>query len=270
MFIIFIILILLVSIFYILYGGRDGFNHLETFWIIYTMIFLIIIIRVRGISRKIGCIVAVLYTKKLYTSIFTILIIPVIFVCGYPAYKIFSNHLFTRCLDLKWSGYKLPEKPTIFLANYPGNYIEYFIHPLLGNKVCILMSKTGAKICRNLYGINNLIVIEKGKFQQVQKTIETRLNDGYHIFAYIDRDYAKRKSFYKVYDIRSGMFIIAKNIRATITPLVVDHIDHIYGVIESPIYRIHVVKTRQVTDSEYEISNVKILYEKTLQKFNFS
>ena len=87
------------------------------------------------------------------------------------------------------------------------------------------------------------------------------------LVTFIEKDYFKSTNIYALSDIRSGMFSIAKNINATITPVVIDHIEHNMGVISNTNFQIHIDKTRIVDNIDTEIKNVTLLFERKLRLF---
>ena len=74
------------------------------------------------------------------------------------------------------------------------------------------------------------------------------------LVTFIEKDYFK-------------LFSIAKNINATITPVVIDHIEHNMGVISNTNFQIHIDKTRIVDNIDTEIKNVTLLFERKLRLF---
>jgi hypothetical protein len=178
--------------------------------------------------------------------------------------------IFYNQLNLKINTHKIPNKPTIFMSNYPANYIEYFAQGLFGDKVCLLVHAPAIKMLQFIMGKSRLIsIVEKeGQFFETQKKIKEKMDDGYHIFCYVERKYHNRDKIYDVDSIRSGIFSIAKNINATITPLVIDHIDHFMGFVDNSSFKIHIDDTRIVGNVEKEIKNVEKLYKKMLYKFS--
>jgi hypothetical protein len=162
----------------------------------------------------------------------------------------------------------LPKEPSIIMANYPTNYIEYFAQALFGHKVCILVHAPAVKVLKYLFGEEHLIPVEKGDFSNVEKHVAEKLKNGYHVFCYIERDYYNRKRDYQLTELRSGMFRIAKNLGTTITPVVIDHIDHVYGIIERP-FQIRVGKTQNVDNVDDTMKNVGEFFTNSLRRMEY-
>ena len=160
----------------------------------------------------------------------------------------------------------IPNKPTIFISNYPSNYIEYLIHGLFGDKFCLVVHGNAIKILKYLYGMEHLIPVDKNSFEKVQKQVEKKIKDGYHIFSYAERDYYNRKNEFETCELRSGMFAIAKNLNTTITPICIDHIEHTFGIVENKIFNIKIGSTFKVKDVNESMIEVKKFFKTELKK----
>lgn len=263
-------LFIIIVFFFIIFGKKKGFNKLETLWLLYGSLIIIFLYCQKETNRLLLLSIILSFRCTRIPLLFTILILLCIIGGNYTFFRMSSLLIFYNGLNCDFNTHKIPNKPTIFMANYPANYIEYFVQGLLGDKVCLLVHAPAVKMLQFIMGKSRLIaIIEKeGQFSETQQKIKKKMDDGYHIFCYVERKYHNRDKIYDVDSIRSGIFSIAKNINATITPLVIDHIDHYIGFLDNRAFKIHVDETRTVENVEKEIKNVEKLYKKMLYKFS--
>jgi hypothetical protein len=266
MFIVYIIIIFIL-IFVKYYGIKKGFNQLESFWISYTLI-LYLIFFILPNKYQLILVAYILKNKNLYLIVSTISGVFLSFIHNkFETYRHTTTNLYENGLNLEINREKIPKEPTIFIANYPINYIEYLTHGLFGSKFCLVVHGPAIKILKFLYGSNHLIAVNKGNFDKVQELVNNKMKDGYSIFCYVERDYYNRKDNYIIQEFRSGMFHIAKNLNKTITPLCIDHIEHFMGFIETEnIFRIKVGETQFIDNVEDAINNVKLFLSTELNK----
>ena len=266
MFIIYIILIIL-SLFIKYYGIKKGFNQLESFWITYTLFFYIIFFILPNIYQLL-LISYILKNKNLYLIIFAISGVFLSVIHNkFETYRYVCLNLYENGLNLEINRKKIPIKPTIFMANYPINYIEYLTHGLFGSKFCLLVHGPAVKILKYIYGDEYLISVNKGNFDKVQELVNDKMNNGYSIFCYIEREYHNRKDNYTIQEFRTGMFHIAKNLNKTITPLCIDHMEHFMGFVETEnVFRIKVGETQFVENIEDTINKVRSFMTTELNK----
>jgi len=249
------------------YGIKKGFNQLESFWIGYTLFFYIIFFLLPPLYQ----IVLLAYTlknKNLYIIVTSITGVFLSFIHNkFETYRHMALNLYENYLHLEIDKKKIPTAPTIFMANYPINYIEYFTHGLFGSKFCLVVHGPAVKILKYLYGNDHLIAVNKGNFDKVQDLVYNKMSKGYSIFCYIEREYHGRKDNYTVQEFRTGMFHIAKNLNKTITPLCIDHLEHFMGFIDiENVFRIKVGETQYVYDIDITMNKVKIFMKKELNK----
>jgi len=266
MFIIYIIVIVLL-LFIKYYGIKKGFNQLESYWFAYTLFFYMLFFLLPNRYQLI-LISYILSNKNIYLIIFYISgIFLTIIHNKFDTYRHISTNFYESYLNLEIDRNKLSTKPTIFVSNYPSNYVEYLTHGLFGSKLCLLVHGPAIKIMKYLYGDKNLIAVNKGNFDKIQDLIKNKMNDGYSIFCYIEREYHNRKDNYTIQDFRTGMFHIAKNLNKTITPLCIDHLEHFMGFIDMKnVFRIKIGDTQFVDNVEETINKVKLFMSKELNK----
>jgi hypothetical protein len=254
---------------------RKQFNmdDLEIYWALYTIIFYLWF-RKTSLRNKIIALIIILIVPSLKGPLIsTGLLLVNLFSFGYLNFTELSiNYLFNTCLTPIFTGYKLPLKATIIVANYPTNYIEYMANQLFCNKkICFVVLKTAfiqSRIVQLYYSKENvLFVSSKGSFDTTQNIIRDKIEEGFSIFVYVEEKYHRRPKKYSVQNLRQGMFKIAKNLHIPITPIVFDHIDHTFGILEQSTYKIFIDKTRFVEDIDYEMEQVHKLYKNKLKKF---
>jgi len=255
-------------LFIVQYGNKKGFNKLETYWIGLTLLFYIILFNLNPTQRII--ILLILYkTKYLLVPICTITgILFTILGQKFKTYRLTCSYLYKLGLNLKMNTENIPSKPTIYVANYPCNYVEYLVHGLFCDKFCLLVYGPAIKVLKHLYGTEHLIAVEKGSFEKVQEDIQNKIKEGYSIFSYVERDYYNRIHPYELCNLRKGIFSIAKNLNTTITPVCIDHIDHTFGVFENNIFRIQIGDTKIVEDPDVTLKETEIFLKKELKKFS--
>ena len=252
------------------FGGRKSFNDLEIFWIMFGLLFYNIFFSLSS-RLKVILLLIILFSKTLKASFILITILPLI-ICGgrYSMLRHTAEYIFHKCLRLHLDYSLLPKHPTIFISNYPANHIEYIANTLLSEKMCLMVwdRVNTAKMVKLIYGKDSVITVDKGSFDKTQKTIMSKMKEGYSIFVYAENSYAYRKDkIYTNVPLRTGIFSIAKNIGATITPVVFDHIEHSFGFVKNNDYKIFVDKTRIVTDIDEEILQVSNLFTRKLRRF---
>ena len=249
------------------YGIKKGFNQLESLWIAYTLFFYVIFFILPPVYQ-ILLLVYILKNKNVYIIVTSITGVFLSFIHNkFETYRNMALNLYENYLDLEIDRKKIPTDPTIFIANYPLNYIEYFTHGLFGSKLCLLVHGPAVNILKYLYGNDNLISVNKGNFDKVQELVDKKMNDGYSIFCYVERDYYNRKDNYSIQEFRTGMFNIAKKLNKTITPLCIDHLEHFMGFIDTEnIFRIKVGDTQLVDDIVNTMNKVKLFMTRELNK----
>jgi hypothetical protein len=261
--------IIFMLILFIFYGNKKGFDKLETLWALYACI---LFLSYNYIPNKKFLLLVILYFRQTRTPFFFIIFFFMTILGGrFHMFRIGSLFMFNISMKLNMNTDAIPHTPTIFVANYPSNYVEYLTQGLFGDKVCLVVYGPAIKLLQYIHGRSHLISVseKKGQFSSTQDKIKKKLSQGYHIFCYVERKYHDRSNKYKTTGIRSGIFSIAKNIGCTITPIVIDHIDHFNGILDNPVFNIHVDKTRKVENVNKEINMVSKLYKSKLCKFSF-
>lgn len=112
--------------------------------------------------------------------------------------------------------HKLPSKPTIFVLNYCIDRTEH--------SLCLTIPREITVIAKSIFGkvLGHNIAVPKGKgnYDLVKEKVKENLSKGRDIIAYINAP-----SYYRyIGSMSSGMFSIAREIGATITPIAFDTI----------------------------------------------
>jgi hypothetical protein len=263
----YIIYLIFFLIWYKAFGKKKNFNKLETFWIFLVILFYKIFFA-SSVRIKVILLCVILFSNRLRAAFIFVSMLPLI-ICGgrYSLLRMSNQFVFHNCLGLEIDYSLLPKYPTIFVSNYPSNYVEYTANTLLAPKMCLLLWGDAIKIVKLIYGKDNLIGVNKGEFDKIQDIVMSKMKEGYSIFAYIEKDYTMRKSIYNIDSLRTGMFTIAKNLGVTITPVVFDHFEHSLGIVNNNVYKIFVDKTRIVTDVDEEVLKVSNLFKRKLGHF---
>ena len=255
---------------YLVYGALcvlpdiRTFDSLERYWLI---IFLLLMFTL----PRWYVVICLLCIPTVRASIMFMCSVPLILLGGrYKIMRATSRAILTNCFNLKFNMEALPIRPTIFICNYPSNIIEYLLPSVISENTCIMISNgniTGK--LTHAFGVDNVLLIERGgNFEITQEQVRNKLQSGFNVFVYIERNFVKRKHKYELSPIRSGIFKIANNIGATITPIVIDHIDHKFGAIDNHDFTIHVDSTRLVTDVDREMSTVTKMYKRKLRQLS--
>lgn len=262
------IIVMYMIIFLSLVYDRIGFIKLEGLWVAAFTAMIMLLIHLNK-SQKIMLIGAVCLSRTFCTI--TILFIGILVsVLGgrFETYRMISTLLFEHTLNLRMNRKDIPSSPTIFVANYPCTAVEYLSHGLFGKNIAIAVTIRAANTLKYIYGSDNVFGIEKGKFEETQENIRKKLQSGYHIIAYIEDRYYKRKNIYSIARLRTGLFSIAKNIGATITPVAIDHIDHTFGILSDTLFQIKIGTTSKVSDIQSSVKEVQYFLEKNLRRMS--
>ena len=253
--------------------GCYDMDYVELFWILWIIVVIILIKKYTRENRKkilILLSIIVLYFRVpfLYGMLtFSTLLSGNIECHGYN-----TRFLYNKLLHPKFLGNKLPEKPTIILSNYPSTYVEYLANHLLSDKMCILLyggSVLQSRIINYFYSKDKILFVGKGnQFDETQKKVRDKLAEGYSVIVYPEKNFFYRKNKYDITTFHSGIFNIAKNIDATITPIVIDHINHNIGIVLNNNFKIYIDTTRKIDNVQLEIDNVTKLFTRKLKKFS--
>jgi hypothetical protein len=262
----------LIILFFMRINKMPKFNRLDLFWVSYTALFINWLYTVDQRIRTIAMLIVLTVDWLRAPFIFSLSLL-LTTVKGYDIWRCSSWHTLSTCMTLKFSGSEIPSKPTIYLANYPANFVEYQACNMLHPKICIIVyGKNWKETTRNtaILGDDRIISVVNGtgNFKNTEDAVRVKLQKGYHVLAYVEKNWQKRTGYYSIDRLTSGIFHIAKNIDATITPVVFDHIDHTAGLIHNTSFKIHIGKTTKVIDPYSSISDVSSLISRKLKHFS--
>ena len=253
--------------------GCYDMDYVELFWIFWIIVVIILIKKCTKKNRQktllLLCII-VLYFRVPF--LYGILTFSALLSGNIECHACNTRFLYNKLLQPKFLGNKLPEKPTIIICNYPSSYVEYLTNHLLNSKICILLYEKAVIqniIISYFYTKDAILLIGKGnQFAETQKKVRDKLTEGYSVLVYPEKHFFLRKSKYDVTSFHSGIFNIAKNIDATITPIVFDHIDHNMGLVLNNNFKIYIDRTRKIDNVEWEMDNVTKLFKRKLSFFS--
>ena len=191
---------------------------------------------------------------------------PLVLAFGTPAWRALSNFVFSIVFEVKINEGLLPDKPTIFLCNYPSSILEYSLNTLLHKKICLVIASNSLALIAYSY-LNIIRLPSSNAFDYLESKVVEKMAQGFSIWVYVERDWKKRSSIYNTSGVVSGIFKIAKNINATITPVVFDHFDNFCGIIDSFKFSHFIDETRYVTNVGKEMRSVTKLFKRKLDLF---
>lgn len=151
---------------------------------------------------------------------------------------------------------RLPDKNSILVLNYPSDMFEYFLNGVIPKKTCFVVSKR-VKFCMNFIHQKELIfpnMRKKGNLLYISNQIKNKI-DKLSILVYVESSVKKNK-------IKSGMFVISKNLEIPITPIFIGKIRNNIGYL--PIV---VGKTRIVKNIQKEVRKIGKFYKNNLRNF---
>jgi hypothetical protein len=257
--------LLIVIIYHLLKLQNEKFNILDVYYIIYLCFIIMLLFKGR---RSVIILIFLIITLKLYIPLYAIFGVmkSILSSNKFKTYKNVSMTLYDKYLNLKINREKITLKTTIFVANYVSNYIEYMVHGLLCDKLCLILKKKGADYIRYIYGDECVIPCDKNTYKIVERKVKYKIKKGYSIFSYVERDSGKRKNEYEVSSFRSGIFNIAKKLNVTITPICIDHLRHNYGIIKNNKFQVKIGETFYVENVEKAMDNVKKFFKYELNQ----
>lgn len=246
-----LVFLIIILIFLKKFGIKKGFDNLINYWFIYFLLFLYLMITLQ-IKYKILLLLIVFLIPQLRQILlfFCNIIIQFLNIEKQKNIKEISFSLFSK---------KYNFQKEILLLNYPINYLEYFIPLILGEKNILLLHIGGYNIVKFLWDKNNLIPVSKNSFKQVESQIKDKINKGYNICVYFEKDYYNRKKNKKINEkIRTGIFKIAQNSNISVRMINYNHIQHNFGFIDNFDIDIKYSKPYIIKDFEEFIFNVVI------------
>lgn len=232
-----------------------------------TLSMVYILIGKVSVYVKIASLILFICIKPLQTSFLILFLIINMFVFkNYFSFRTIGNLLFGRQIM------SFPTSPTIFIANYPADILEYMIIGIFPTNTSWLVHSNMAKILIPIFGKKRIISVnvrDKNSFAKIAKDVQKRLAIGYHVFAYPEKSYYTRRGFYDLNPLRSGLFHIAKMLGVTITPVVCDHLHYSSGFVDPIRHKIEVLQSIVVTNVNQTINQCEKIMRKKLHYLKY-
>lgn len=275
------VIVIITMGFLVLFGLIPNMNHLEKWWVIFTIIFIKLLIVLPEKSKLV--LVSLLSITNIRIPF--LIILATIIVVGLSIlnsftfnsnmlsknYRLFLTSGFNKLVDIKYKGHNFPTKQTIFVCNYPANLMEYLLYFYsLPGKCCIVVyaGLRLVNVIEMFCGKNSVIAISKGgQFDKTQKMINDKIKKGYNIMVYNETNFHSRYHIYHVNKLRTGIINIAKNLGVTITPIIFDHISHNFGFISTKKFKIYIGKTTEIDDVKSYVKSLRHLYLRKLRLY---
>ena len=177
--------------------------------------------------------------------------------------------IFDDLFTVKHNFEELPDKPTIFVLNYPYCIYDYVAAAIIPKDIAYMMADSPLTRSTWSYVMADAVYRKKkgNSFEDVQNQIRQKLLEGKSILAYVTTKEFKGDNHLYIGRVRTGMMRIAKELDVTITPVVMDSIDTPWGIISRQNFRIHVGETFKVDDPVSAALRVRKVYTKYLPQF---
>lgn len=220
-------------------------------WILIS--FIILFLFYKYPKNRIILILLISTNKTLYTAVsVTFHLFSLIILKSYFSFRKMASIVFNQKI--------INKKPTIYISNYPSDFIEYLLPGILPENLSFIAFRGAVKYLNPIFGKERIISVDldnKGNFECLEKEVEDRIKKN-HIFCYVEKNYYERKDIYTLKEFRSGIFHIAKKLNITITPIVCEHFENEYGIIKNNI-NVTVLESIKVENVE---ESIKICREK--------
>lgn len=179
--------------------------------------------------------------------------------------------LFKDCFNLRTNFDQLSSNPTIFVVNYPYSVWDYVTVSMIPHDIAYVMSDSW--ITRQTWArVMNDAVFRKKKngnsYDDVKRQIEEKMNNGKSILAYVTTKEFKNEDWTYIGRVRTGMFRIAKDLGVSITPVAIDTVHSINGVICNQNFRMHSGEPITVDDPVSAARKVRKFFVRQLRDFS--
>lgn len=176
------------------------------------------------------------------------------------------KNIYSPILVLKTDFKKLPNTPTIFLANYCNDRFENLSCILIPKDMAILM-RDGLKKTTKMHKMIKwpIFTREKNNYNNTKDDILKHISEGRSIFAYITKYPLDIPNV--INKVRTGMFSIAKELDIPITLVAIDFVDTKYFNIQRQNFHIEIGETFKVDTIQNAVYKTRTYYKKTLTKF---
>ncbi len=191
---------------------------------------------------------------------------------GNLVYKRIVSEIFREHFEFRHNFSSIPSTSTIFIATYPASLVEYLSPALLPVPVYFIASTYARPIMSRVYCDDECGYIPHGKKKRYQMTkmlIKEKLRT-MSVFLYVEDK--SRRYGRELGGLRKGVFWIAKELGATITPVVLDKVTESLGRIPDQRYEVYVGPTMYVHDPLSTLINVRTMMRKkkaSLRKSKF-
>jgi hypothetical protein len=202
-------------------------------------------------------IIFILYNRVILTMFF---VLNMFIYKSYSTFKSLGKIIFDTSICLK-------NTKTIYIANYPSDYLDYILPSLIQDKISIVMVDRLRKRTTSFFKKDQTIpVYEKNCFEKTQKHIEDRIKKGYNIFCYINiSSKMKNNDPYYLSEFRTGMFHIAKKLNLSIVPIVFSPLSFDTRI----RFRYHIFKPI-IVEGENTIKYCRKIMQKKLRSFRYN
>lgn len=251
-------------------------HHIDFLWVIFGVLFLIVvfknILKKRNILKTL--IVSILLLSLPQTRVPIILSAFVIgcLLFGGKFSEKYAHNTYNTAFNIK-QNLPIPNKPSIFLLNYPACFLGYQVFHSLSPNIVILCTKAAKKFFKPILRGINIIesnTTNKGNFNRIRKEVKKYISLGYNIVVYPEKDWLNRKNIHSTTKLmQSGIFQISKDLNVPILPIVISHFNVYYGIIKNRDLYIHVDEQRVVKNVSEEIQKVRQIFERKLRKYSF-
>ena len=191
---------------------------------------------------------------------------------GKLVYKRIVGEIFKEHFEFRHNFSSIPSTPTIFVATYPASLVEYLSPALLPVPIYFIASTYARPFMSRVYCDDECGYIPHGKKQRYQMTkmlIKEKLRT-MSVFLYVEDK--SRRYGRELGGLRKGIFWIAKELGATITPVVLDNVTESLGRIPDQRYEVYVGPTMYVHDPLSTLIDVRTMMRKkkaSLRKSKF-
>ncbi len=200
-------------------------DNMLAYGLIYTYIFIKILEGPFCRTTKmivIGVFTLIKSLQKLILS--TLLVICVFCLKSHDIYRFTARFMYSCSFENQ-------NQPTIYIANYPSDLLEYLIPGLFASKTALVINN--ASIFIPIFMPDRAIVVDMenpDNYLKILENVKNKIKNGFNIFSYVEKKYYKRKHKYHLTKFRTGMFRIAHELGIPITPVVATHFEPTCGI----------------------------------------
>ena len=187
---------------------------------------------------------------------------------GRSCYRDIVSRIFRDNFRLRSNFQVLPSSPTILVTTYPVTLLEYLVPILIPGRTCLLATLEAKNWMDTVYTERECCYIgtEKGgRYDAVKAMIAERLKDS-HVIMYVED--SNRRYGRSVGKLREGAFRMAKELGATVTPLIIDEVLETRWCIPEQNFEIYIGPTTHVSDPLSTLIEVRTLMREKKAYFN--